>query len=366
MDAMIRKSILSLFALCWCLMVHAQQMNWARLAEDTIYYAKEYLPDQFLITFSGPAQTWDFRSLKAPYAISSRIVVSGERDGKTYANLLNGQQTEALMVLSGKTSQVIEAMDSNPVCGGGRLNYTMSPAYKPFFTGVLGEHYTYRGRMSSVFSWPRNITCAWTPPQLPDSCRVTYTIYEETVVDGEGLLYLPTEVMSALRQKVQIKRAAQVEIKYGLTWRDVTTQVPGVRLITNTELIRFVSSASGLKLVEIEVKDGIRPVSVEFKTHPLVTRVFTEEPFRPDIFAYPNPSYDVVRFQLSDLVAGKYKLRIFNILGVLVKEMDIDVDASRKTIAVDMSEMQRGTYLYRLQDHVGRTIKTKRVVLIQS
>lgn len=366
MDAIIRKSILSLVTLCWCLMLPAQQMNWARLAEDTIYYAKEYLPDQFLITFSGPAQTWDFRSLKAPYAISSKIVVSGERDGKTYASLVNGQQTEALLMLSGKASQVIEKMESNPVCGGGRLSFTLSPTYKPFFTGVLGEHYTYRGRMSSVFAWPRNITCAWTPPQLPDSCRVTYTIYEETVVDGEGLLYLPTEVMSALRQKVVIKRATQVEVKYGLTWRDVTTQVPGVRLITNTELIRFVSSASGLKLVEIEVEDGIRPVSVEFKTHPLITRVFTEEPVRPDIFAYPNPSYDIVRFQLSDLVAGKYKLRIFNILGVPVKEVDIDVEGSRKTIAVDLSEMQRGTYLYRLQDHVGRTIKTKRVALIQS
>lgn len=366
MDAIIRKSILSLVTLCWCLLLPAQQMNWARLAEDTIYYAKEYLPDQFLITFSGPAQTWDFRSLKAPYAISSKIVVSGERDGKTYASLVNGQQTEALLMLSGKASQVIEKMESNPVCGGGRLSFTLSPAYKPFFTGVLGEHYTYRGRMSSVFAWPRNITCAWTPPQLPDSCRVTYTIHEETVVDGEGLLYLPTEVMSALRQKVVIKRATQVEVKYGLTWRDVTTQVPGVRLITNTELIRFVSSASGLKLVEIEVEDGIRPVSVEFKTHPLITRVFTEEPVRPDIFAYPNPSYDIVRFQLSDLVAGKYKLRIFNILGVPVKEVDIDVEGSRKTIAVDLSEMQRGTYLYRLQDHVGRTIKTKRVALIQS
>lgn len=366
MDAMIRKSILSLFTICWCLMLPAQQMNWARLAEDTIYYAKEYLPDPFLITFSGPAQIWDFRSLKAPYAISRRIVVSGERDGKTYANLVRGQHTEALMLLSGKASQIIERVENNPVCGSGQLNYKLIPAYKPFFTGVLGEHYTYRGRMTSVFAWPRNIPCAWTPPQLPDSCRVTYTIYEETVVDGEGLLYLPTEVMSALRQRVQIKRAAQVEVKYGLTWRDVTAQVPGVRIISNTELVRFVSSTSGLKLMEIEIEDGVLPVSVEFKTHPLVTRVFTEEPIRPDIFAYPNPSYDVVRFQLSNLASGQYKLRIFNILGVPVKELDINVDEPRKAISVDLSEMQRGTYLYRLQDHNGRTIKTKRVVLIKS
>ena len=244
MDAMIRKAILSLIIICWCMMLSAQQMNWSRLAEDTIYYAKEYLPDPFLITFSGPAQTWDFRSLKAPYAISSKIVVSGVHDGKTYASLVNGQQTEALLLLSGKTSQVIEKMESNPVCSGSRLNFSMNPAYKPFFTGVLGEHYTYQGRMISVFAWPRNISCSYVPPQLPDSCRVTYTIQEETIVDGEGILYLPTEVMSALRQKVLIKRAARVEVKYGLTWRDVTTQVPGVRLIINTELVRFVSATT--------------------------------------------------------------------------------------------------------------------------
>ena len=366
MDAMIRKSILIIFALGWGLLSPAQQMNWAKLSEDTIYYAKEYLPDPFLVTLPGPAQTWDFRSLKAPYAISNRIIISGERDGKTYANLVEGQQTDAIMLLSGKASHIIERMEPNPVCPGSRLTYKLTPAYKPFFNGVLGEQYSYHGRMISVFAWPRNSSCNWTPPQIPDSCRVTYTIQEETVVDGEGVLYLPTEVTSAYRQKIQIKRAAQVEVKYGLTWRDVTTQIPGVRLIVNTELVRFVSASTGLKVIEIEIKDGVRPVSVEFKTHPLVTRVFTEEPLKPDIYAYPNPSYDVVRFQLSELVSGKYKLRIFNILGVPVKEVEIDVDESRKTISVDLSEMQRGTYLYRLQDQSGRTIKTKRVVLIQS
>jgi Secretion system C-terminal sorting domain len=98
----------------------------------------------------------------------------------------------------------------------------------------------------------------------------------------------------------------------------------------------------------------------------MVTRVFTEEPNKPDIFAYPNPSYNVVRFQLSDLPSGTYKLKIFNILGVPVREVEAEVDGPRKTIAVDLGELQRGTYLFRLQDKTGHTIKTKRVVLIES
>ena len=96
-----------------------------------------------------------------------------------------------------------------------------------------------------------------------------------------------------------------------------------------------------------------------------MTRIISSEPNRPDIFAYPNPSFDVVRFQLSDLLYGKYKLKIFNILGVPVKEIDIDVDDPRETISLDLGDLQRGTYLYRLQDAFGRTVKTKRIVLIQ-
>ena len=186
------------------------------------------------------------------------------------------------------------------------------------------------------------------------------------MVDGQGSLYLPIEVQQVNRHKVSVKRAIRIETRTGMLWRDITTLVPGIRLITTESYIRFVSVTTGLQLVETELDDGDVPLSIEFKTHPMVTRVFTEEPTKADVFAYPNPSYDVVRFKLSDLNQGKYVLKIFNILGVLMKEIDIDVDNRRETIAVDLSELQRGTYLYRLQDKFGRTIRTKRIVLIRS
>lgn len=365
MDAMISRPIVLILLTFGWVIPQAQQMNWVRLAEDTIYYAREYQPDRLMVTASGPAQILDFRSLRSSYAISRRILISGDREGKTYANLVHGKQSVAILQLSGKSALIHQVMDDNPVCKGSRLTYTLTPAYKPFFNGVLGEYYTYRGRMSSAFAWPRGLTCTWSPAQIPDSCRITYTILEEIVVDGEGILYLPTEVSSAYRHKVEIRKALKVEVKYGNKWNEMTSQIPGVRLITTTELFRFVSSNSGLLLAEIELSDDLQPMNVEFKTHPLVTRVFPEEPTRPDIFAYPNPSYDVVRFQLCDLLFGRYKLKIFNILGVPVREMDFDVDDERKTITLDLSELQRGTYLYRLQDSTGRTIRTKRIVLIQ-
>lgn len=343
----------------------AQQMNWTRLADDTIYYANEYLPDHFLVTSGGPGQTWNFRSLRAPYALSRRVIVNSERDNITYASLVNGKASDAILSVSGKTSQIVQVIEDSPLCSG-RLNYTLTPAKKPFFNGIYGSSYAYRGKMVTVFGWPRDFNCKWKPSVLPDSIRITYDVTEGIVVDAEGTLYLPTEVNSVYRQHITEKRTIKVEARSGSGWQNVTSSIPGLPLITYREIYRFVDSGSGLELAEVEIRDGDRPIRIEFKTHPMITRIFPEEPSRPDIFAYPNPSYDIVRFQMSDLLYGKYKLKIFNILGVGIKSTDLEVDDPRETISVDLSDLQRGTYLFRLEDSLGRTIKTKRVVLIQS
>lgn len=367
MDAVIKKILFSIIMATLYSWLPAQQMQWNRLAEDTIYYGRDYLPTPQMVTMTGPVQTWDFRSLKAPYAISRRIVVSGERaDGKLYANLVNGKQTDAILQLTGNASQIIQVIQTNPLCSEGKLTFSLTPSYTPFFNGVLGEQKVYRGKMVSTFVWPRHITCSWAPVQIPDSCRITYTVMEETTVQAEGTLYLPTEVAQVYRQSVELKKALKIEVLYANSWKDVTLQVPGVRLISQAHYLRFVSALTGIPMVEIELDDNDMPFRVEFKTHPMITRVFAEEPSKPDIFAYPNPSYDIVRFQLSDLNSGKYHLKLFNILGVPVKETEVKVDDSREAIALDLSDMQRGTYLFRLQDDAGRTIKTKRVVLIRS
>lgn len=365
MDVMIRRLLPGILLTWVCGMSFAQQMHWLRLAEDTAYYGRDYLPEGINVTATGPAQSWNFRSLKAPYSLARRIAVSSEREGLTYANLIHGNATEAILKVKGKQSEVIQIMDDNPVCPDSKLTFTLTPALRPFFNGVLGEQFLYRGRMSAVFPWPRHLTCAWSPSPLPDSCRVTYVYTEEAIVDGEGIIYLPTESNQAFRQRVEIRKAIQVEVRYGNVWKDVTQSVPGIRLLTTHSLLRYVSSTTGMMLAEIELSDGMIPHSVLFKTHPMLTRVFAEEPVKSDVFAYPNPSYDIVRFQLHDLPHGSYTLKIFNIVGVPLREMTFNVDHPRKTVAMDLSDLQRGTYLYRLQDRHGRTIKTKRILLIQ-
>ena len=356
-----------LFLLClFQVTLYGQYMSWTKLAEDTIYYAKEYFPDREILAQPGPSQIWDFRSLRAPYAISRNIMVTGDRVNGTHAQLMNGSQADAFLELTNTSAVITHTILDNPICPEGRLAYTMTPAYKPFYKGILGEHTSYKGKMVTTFPWPKHTSCNWAPSQFPDTCRITYTINEDIDVDGGGTLYLPTEVSSVNRQHVIRKSAVRVEIRTGYLWRDVTALVPNIHLVINEEYYRFVSADMGLMLAEVQVDENDDPVKVEFKTHPIATRIFTDEPTKPDVFAFPNPSFDVVRFQLTDLAYGYYKLKILNILGSQVKEVEVYVDDPRKTISVDLGELQRGTYLYKLQDNLGRTIKTKRVVLIQA
>jgi hypothetical protein len=294
------------------------------------------------------------------------MVMNGEQGGKRTATIYHGFQTEAIVEISDSGTELVQVIEANPICPDSRLIFSFSPSYKPFYSGVLGEQHTYSGKMVSTFFWPRDMACQWTPRQLPDSCRITYTILEESTVDAEGVLYLPTEIDKVNRQKVELKRALKIEVKNNNVWREVTSEIPGVRLISNRYFLRFISSTADIQLVEIELNASRQPIQIEFKTHPIITRVFAEEPTKPDIFAYPNPSYDIVRFQLTNLTPGRYLLKIYNILGVPVKEVDVEVNRRRETLAVDLSAMQRGTYLFRLQDKTNRTIKTKRVVLIRS
>lgn len=366
MEHIIRLGIV--FTLCCCLRTagSAQQLSWLRLAEDTMYYAREYNPERLNVLSSGPGQLWDMRSLRSPYAISKKLVTTGVRDGSTYANLINGLQVEGILLLEDRGAIQVQTIAENPVCRGSKLTYTLSPAYKPFFSGPLGDKYAYRGTMTATFAWSPGTSCSWTPLQAPDSCRVRYTLIEDIAVDGEGTLYLPTETAHVYRQSVERRQTVVIEAKYGRQWRDITAQVSGIRQTSSTSSLRFVSSGNGLLLAEVDLKDGNTPASALFKTHPVVTRIVNEEPNRPDIFAYPNPSYDIVRFQMCDIAPGKYKLLLYNILGVQVKQWDFDIDHHRKTVGYDLSDLPRGTYLYRLQDKNGRAVKTKRVTLIRS
>ena len=77
-----------------------------------------------------------------------------------------------------------------------------------------------------------------------------------------------------------------------------------------------------------------------------------------DFVAYPNPANDVIN--LNYTITEQSKLIIYNIVGVQIKTVDLDILS--QNIDIDSSELQSGTYFYSLITN-NKSIETKRLVI---
>ncbi|MCB0623208.1 MAG: T9SS type A sorting domain-containing protein, partial [Saprospiraceae bacterium] len=85
---------------------------------------------------------------------------------------------------------------------------------------------------------------------------------------------------------------------------------------------------------------------------------------QPILFAYPNPAIEEVRFDFNGLLPGNYDLKIYNILGQLVWERNFWL-AGNRTEKVNLARLRKGTYLYSLVDSNGKTLATKRLMIVR-
>jgi hypothetical protein len=81
------------------------------------------------------------------------------------------------------------------------------------------------------------------------------------------------------------------------------------------------------------------------------------------IFASPNPASGFVRFSFANLPAGKYHLKLTDLLAKTVWETTEYIDGN-KTILADLTYLRRGTYLYALSDANGNRLFTKRLIIV--
>ena len=85
---------------------------------------------------------------------------------------------------------------------------------------------------------------------------------------------------------------------------------------------------------------------------------------RPGVYAYPNPAINDARFEFTNLNRDTYTLKIYNILGAEVLKKQYFVNGTR-TEKVDLTDLRKGTYLYSLIDSKGKTLTTKRLMIIR-
>ncbi|HHS95533.1 MAG TPA: T9SS type A sorting domain-containing protein [Phaeodactylibacter sp.] len=210
-------------------------------------------------------------------------------------------------------------------------------------------------------------------PVSPDSMRFRIAINRLDVVDAWGDLAIPGGTYEVLREERFEERETRMDVLVGIgpfsEWMDITDLVGFDFLGKDTILTyNFFSDDAKEIIASVRVNPVTEtPVSVTYKYNmadPSISATHYLDQGISDIFAYPNPAINEVRFDFINLPTDTYDLKIFNILGLEVFHKRYKIN-DRLTVKMDLSDMRKGTYLYSLINSEGKTISTKRLVVLK-
>lgn len=206
-------------------------------------------------------------------------------------------------------------------------------------------------------------------PATPDSMRVRANTNRISLVDAWGELTVAGESYEVLREKRTDYTEGRVDALIPFVgWLDVTDVVteilPDIEgLGMDTTIAYYYYSNDIIEPVAVvEMNDeGTEVERVEYKGGVLsnVAPVFQQT---PSVRAYPNPAVANVNFAFSNLPTGNYTLNIYNILGTQVRSRQCYIQGDQ-TETVNLSRLNKGTYLYSLVDAQGKIIVTRRLMV---
>ena len=297
---------------------------------DTILMASDNLPENVAILGRGENQSWDLMSLQSAFTQKVAITTTNqERTSipfKTSGILMqeiNG--VKSFFESDGHSLSLLGTIGLDPMnIGVQTTTFYNEPIETVHFPLKYGEKKKIQGDFSfkiSIEDLPKDIL--YTLPITPDSVRYRCTLVQEKEIDGWGTLALPDNTYDVLREKVVEERTYRVDIKVGsLPWQDITEAVddPKIQKKQLSESFHFYSNETTSKVAVAYMKpNGVNPELVYYTvTDPSSTMRTASN--RPDIYAYPNPAINNVRFEFSNLKPSNYSLKIYNILGVVVMQ----------------------------------------------
>jgi len=341
---------------------------------DTILMASDNLPEGVAIQGDGENQSWDLMSLQSAFTQKVAVQMAKQDRKKGLFSSKNVLMQEMNGVnnfykTDGHSLALLGSIGLDPMnMGVQTTTYFNQPLQTVHFPLKYGKTATNEGSFFfkvAVSDLPKDIL--YTLPITPDSVRYRCLFKQEKIVDSWGTLALPDNTYDVLREKQIEERRYRVDIKVGnLPWQDITEGVddPKIQNTQTSQSFHFYSNETTSKVAVAYMKpNGVNPEKVFYTvTDPKSTMRTTNG--RPDIYAYPNPAIQDVRFEFSNLKPSNYSLKIYNILGVVVMEERYDLNGF-KTVKLDVSKLRKGTYLYSLSDGKGKTIATRRLMVIR-
>ncbi len=230
-------------------------------------------------------------------------------------------------------------------------------------------------KSSIAFSWddlPEVLTDSLNLAFTPDSIRIDLDSKRVDEIDAWGELTLPVGTFDVLRERRFEERETSLWAKVGIgifsTWINISDVLPGANQLLGkdtTITYNFFTNTTKEPVAVVRVnKDTEEVERVEYKADEALTSTKDLYPTKPNVFAHPNPAIEDVRFEFKNLKPGQYTLKIYNILGLSVWEQSYD-SLGIESVYLNLSEFRKGTYLYSLIDQSGKTLMTKRLMIIR-
>lgn len=332
----------------------------------------------------GEDLTWNFTSLSGPVFES---IILDPSEGASFGEFSNATalmgQTPVAETYFQATSDAYLSLGysgQDPIGLGLEVAFKNSPPLTERVAPLnYGDNNSSSSFVSVPFAWddlPTALTDSLPLPTTPDSIAIEVSTTRTETVDAWGKVALPVGTYEVLRvrrwdvSETSVQALVPTFPGFPSIWVDVTEFLGGISPFLDgdtTLTYRYYNDVSKEEIAIITV-DPVdeTPTNAQYKSaDPNTVSVIKLYDQKPNVYAYPNPAIDQVRFDLVNIPNGNYDLNIYNILGVKVWSNRYDFTNASDTIQLDISNFKKGTYLYNLVNESGKTIATRRLVVLR-
>jgi len=342
---------------------------------DTLLVERDNLPNDILPPSSGPDQYWQFGSLEAPFA--QQIIIRDRMEGNGRADFPDADIVASLgNNLEGYYKTINQELVFLGTYGSDPIGLELSIALRinPGITerkAPLKYNDTYNSSGFAAITIPADQLPQDFIDQLPivpDSFRLRLQTDREVKVDGWGTINIPNGEYPVLKERRVEKTNLRLDAKISFfPWQDITGLIPNSNQLGEQTVIshHFLNNDEKEPIaIAIMNQDETQVLSVEYKAGPIITSITDPGKLKPGVLAYPNPAIGFVRFSFNNLPAGDYQLKIFDILGSEVWSETYTIN-NNVTEKADISPLRKGTYLYSLINKDGKTLVTRRLIVLR-